>query len=289
MTTEAQWDLFRTFEAVARLGSLTAAAKALEISQSTVSRHLQRLEEEAGSPLLMRESPIRLTERGQAVLGAVVPMVDAALSVRVALHDTPELRGLVTLTTVAEVLRWSLVPELPSFYRAYPQLRLRLLATNHVQSLAADDADIAIRFARPKQGDLVSRKLGTETFAFYRAISLEVHAEVPWLGLAGTLARIPEQRHAERVFLSRPPRLLVEDIESLGLALRAGLGVGILPRRWASRFADLCEVDPAAIGVAYTSPLAPRDFWMVVHRSKQRLPKVRAVIAWLERIFHDYV
>jgi len=49
---EAQWDLLRTFESIARLGSVTAAAKALAISQSTASRHLLRLEEEAGSPLL---------------------------------------------------------------------------------------------------------------------------------------------------------------------------------------------------------------------------------------------
>ena len=52
-----QWDLLRTFEAVARLGSLTAAARALGSSQSTVSRHLARLEDVAGSPLLLREMP----------------------------------------------------------------------------------------------------------------------------------------------------------------------------------------------------------------------------------------
>jgi DNA-binding transcriptional LysR family regulator len=63
------WSLLCTFEAVARLGSVTAAAKALGVSQSTVSRHLDRLEAEARSPLVTRERPVRLTERGGAALG----------------------------------------------------------------------------------------------------------------------------------------------------------------------------------------------------------------------------
>lgn len=287
MTLDAQWDFYRTFEAVVRLGSLTAAARSLELSQSTVSRHLQRLEEIAGSPLLLRQSPLRLTERGEALFVAIEPMVTAALSARAALADTPELHGLVTLTTVPEVLRWSLVPELDSFYRAYPHLRLRLLATNQVLSLAADEADLAIRFARPNRGDLVSRKLGTESFAIYRAVTLDVHLDVPWLGLAGTLARIPEQRQAERLFASRMPRLLVEDLESLGIAIRAGLGVGILPRRWASRMPDISEVDLQALGLKPSEEIAPRDFWLVVHQSKQRLPQIRAVKSWLENVFRD--
>jgi len=57
-----EWDLLRTFEAVARLGSLTAAAKALGVSQSTVSRQLTKLEQDAGSPLLLRDAPLRTAD-----------------------------------------------------------------------------------------------------------------------------------------------------------------------------------------------------------------------------------
>ena len=81
-----QWDLLRSFEAVARLGSLTAASRALGVSQSTISRQLARLEEDARSPLLLRESPVRLTERGEALLAAVAPMLDAARAAEVALE-----------------------------------------------------------------------------------------------------------------------------------------------------------------------------------------------------------
>jgi len=276
-----EWDLLRTFEAVARLGSLTAASKALGVSQSTVSRHLARLEESAASPLLLRESPLRLTERGASLLATVQPMVDAALGARSALEDTPELHGEVTLTTVGEMVRWELTPRLPEFYRAFPHLRLRILADNRISSLAAGEADVALRLVRPERGELIARKVGTESYAFFAASSLELHPEVPWMGLAGSLAGIPEQRHAERAFATRPPRLLVEDIESLGLAVEAGLGVALLPRGLAARLDDVVEVPPRQIGARSSDPLPSRDIWMIVHRSKQHVPRVRALMKWL--------
>jgi DNA-binding transcriptional LysR family regulator len=212
-------------------------------------------------------------------------MVDAALTARAALENTTELRGLVTITTVGEVLRWALARRFASFYRAYPHLRLRVLADNQITSLAAGEADIALRMARPERGELAARRLSTETFAFHAADTLDLHPEVPWLGLTGSLARISEQQHAERAFASRPPRLLVEDVESLGLVVQAGLGVAVLPRRFAARLGGVIEVEPGQIGALDLGPVASRDVWMVVHRSKQRLPRVRAVLDWLEAVF----
>ncbi|WP_428268164.1 LysR family transcriptional regulator [Haliangium sp.] len=276
-----QWDLLRTFEAVARLGSLTAAAKALEVSQSTVSRHLSKLEQDAGSPLFLREPAVCLTDRGVSLLAAVRPMVDAALAARSALEDTVELRGQVTVTTVGELIRWDLTRRLPAFHRAYPHLRLCLLADNHIASLAAGDADVAVRLSRPERGELIVRKLHTVSYGLFAARSLELHAEVAWLGLAGSLAQIPEQRRAERMFAPRRPCLRVEDVEALGLLVEAGLGVAILPCQLAARLDDLVEVTPDQVGAKDLGPVPTRDLWMVVHRSKQHVPRVRAVTQWL--------
>lgn len=287
MHPETPWELFRTFEVVVRRGSLTAAARALGVSQSTVSRHLARLEESAGSPLLLRESPVQLTDRGASVLAALEPMVDAALAARSALESSVELRGQVTLTTVGELVRWVLDPQLASFYRAHPQLRLRILASNQRSSLAAGEADIALRMARPQRGDLVAKKLAEETYALYAAASLPLHPTVPWLGLAGSLGQLDEQRWAERAFASRPARHLVEDVESLCRAVQSGVGVALLPRQQAARLADVVAVKPAAVGAKDFGPTPSRELWMVVHRSKQREPKVRAVMDWIERVFAD--
>ncbi len=276
-----QWDHLRTFEATARLRSLTAAARFLGISQSTVSRHLRALEKHAGSPLVFRESPARLTERGTALLAAVLPMVDAALAAQSALEDVPELCGEVTIATVAEVLRWHLTLRLEEFYTSYPRLRLRILTGNFLSSLAAGEADLALRFVRPERGEMVALKLRSESYAVFAPADLDLHAETPWLGLAGSLAEIPEQRHAELLFASRPPRLLVEDVESLGLAVQAGLGVAILPCSFAARLPGVVEVRAQSVGGRDLGPMPSRDLWMVVHPSRERLPKVRAVMKWI--------
>ncbi len=285
MGHDAHWDLFRTFETVARVGSLTAAAKSLGVSQSTASRHLAQLEEIAGSPLLSRESPMRLTQRGEAVLAAMGPMVGAALAARAALESAHEPRGEVTLTTVGEVVRWVLAPHFASFAKAYPQVRLRVLADNRVTSLAAGEADLAVRLARPTEGDLVTRRLYSERYGYFAHKSLALSATAPWVGLCGSLSGIAEQRHADRAFAGRAPRMLVEDVEALAMAVQAGVGVAVLPKRLAARFDGVIEVRPEHIGAAVDGAIADRDFWLVVHRSKQRVAKVRAVIQWVERAF----
>lgn len=279
-----QWDLFRTFESVARLGSLTAAARSFSVSQSTISRQLSKLEELAGSPLLLRETPVQLTEKGDALLAAVRPMVDAALAVQATLEERPQLHGEVTLTTVGELLRWVLAPALPSFYAAYPSLRLRILADNRNSSLAAGEADLALRVSRPARGELIGQKLHSESYGLYAAEDLLLHPAVPWLGLCGSLAQIPEQRYAQKIFAPRPARLLLEDVESLALAVAGGLGVAVLPQGLAARMTGLVEVSPGGVGAAQRGPIPRRDFWLVVHRSKQRLPKVRAVMTWLRSL-----
>lgn len=278
------WDLYRTFEAVVRLGSLTAAARALGVSQSTVSRHLAALEANAGSPLLLREGKARPTERGDALLAAVKPMIDAARGVRAALDASPSLHGEVTIATVGELARWLLAPALPELWRAYPALRLRVLADNRVASLAAGEADVALRVARPARGELVARRLHALAYGLYASTQLPLHAESPWLGLCGSLARVPEQQWIERAFAPRAPRLLIEDVEALARAVAGGLGVAVLPRSLAGRVDGLVEIAAAQVGGRELGPIPARELWIVVHRSRQRVPKVRAVLRWLESL-----
>lgn len=285
MDSAPQWDLFRTFEAVARKGTFTAAARALDLSQSTVSRHIALLEGESGAPLLTRAKTVELTERGRALLEAIQPMVSAATAARTALASEPEIEGELTITTVGEVLRWVLAPRLGDLYRSFPRLRLRVLADNQVHSLAANEADMALRMRRPERGELVSKRLGKESFGFFVARSVELGKETPWLGLTGSLSHIAEHVHASRAFSSRPPRLLVEDLEALGMAVHAGLGVAVLPRRFAARFDDLIEVRPGTVGAKDLGPIPTRAVYLVVHRAKARLPNVRAVARWLEGVF----
>lgn len=275
------WTLLRTFDAVARAGTFTEAAKRLNVSQSTVSRHINKLESMAGSPLLIHATPLELTQRGVALLDAIEPMVHAALAAHAVLEDIPEVSGQVTVSTVGELIRWTLIDQLDAFYTQHPQVQLRLLASNQVSRLASGEADIALRMFRPTHGDLVAKRLTTTSYGVFGHKALQLSQQTPWLGLAGSLANISDQRFANDLFGPRPARLLVEDIESLGLAVQAKLGVAILPRRLAPRLKGVAEVNIEAMGLTLSGEPEQRAIWMVVHRSKQHLPRVRAVMAWL--------
>lgn len=279
---DANWDHLRTFEAVARLGSLSAAAKALGASQSTVSRHIAQLESIGGSPLFLRQVPIQLTTKGEAVLRAVQAMVSPALTAQSALEDRQAIYGEVSLSTVGELVRWHLAPALPALQARHPGLRLRLLSDNRVTSLATGEADLALRFARPERGDLVGRRVHREHYDWYASARTGA-AGTGWLGLAGSLSNIPEQRHAERV-MGRPASALIEDVEALGRAVEAGAGIAVLPMSYAASL-DVKPVDPTSYGAASAPEIAPRDLWLVMHQSRRRLPRVRAVVDWIDSLF----
>lgn len=274
-----EWDLLRSFEAVVRLKSLTLASRSLGVSQSTISRHVRRLEEHAKAPLLFREVPVRATQQGMALFNAITPMVDAALEARSVLEQPTELSGSVTISTVGEFLRWNLVQHIPALLTQFPKLRLRILADNQIRSLAAGEADISIRFTRPMRGELVARKLYTIEYGLFAAPTLEICSEIPWLGLAGSLSQIPEQRFIEQLFEPRPALLLLEDFEALGYVTQAGLGVAILPRLFALQLGGLRRVDSELVEQEVHLPT--REVWMVVHSAKRQLPRVRAVLDWL--------
>jgi len=139
-------DLLCTIATVARLGSLTAAAKQLGQSPSTIRR---KLEESAELPLLLRETPVRLTERGSALLAAVVPMADAALLAQTALEDSPQLHDEVSIRTVREVARGLLVPTQADYYRDCPSLHLVLLVAFETDAIVEAASLLTTSFSLP--------------------------------------------------------------------------------------------------------------------------------------------
>ncbi|MEL7371607.1 MAG: LysR family transcriptional regulator [Myxococcota bacterium] len=278
-----EWELFRTFDAVVQTGSLTAAARRLGVSQSTVSRHMARLESQAASPLIIGTQPLLLTDRGRALVKAARSILDAALSAEVALQTHHEVRGEVTVTTVAEIARWYLAPNVRHLFKRYPELSLRILTTNQISSLASGEADVSIRLMRPMSGDLYARKLADIEYDVYAATGLNVRPDTPWLGLAGSVEDVPDQKVARLLFEGRTKKFACEDLEALTWALADGLGIALLPKRAAALQRGLSPVqDPQ-----FSDRLPCREIWLVTHRTRRSLASVRAVFAWLETLDWD--
>ena len=136
----------QAFEAVARLGSLAAAAHALGITGSAVSHRIRGLERELGVHLLQR-SPrgLALTDAGRRYRGAVE---DAFASLARATSELlgPDLSRPLTISLTSEIgLRW-LMPRFHRFRAQHPDIDTAILSTYQVADLQAGEADLALRY-----------------------------------------------------------------------------------------------------------------------------------------------
>ncbi|MBC7802178.1 MAG: LysR family transcriptional regulator [Gemmatimonadaceae bacterium] len=239
------WDKLRVFHAVAEAGSFTHAGETLNLSQSAVSRQISALEEALQVPLFHRHARgLILTEQGES-LNRTVREVFAKLAMTEALltesKEKPAGRLKVT-TTVGFGSTW-LAPRLHGFLDTYPDVTMTLLLDDADLDLAMREADVAIRMHAPKQPDLVQRHLmqihwlvvahpdylakhGTPV----RPEDLDDHklvlfgdyrppvADIDWLAEAGRRAGSPRRALLE-----------VNSLHAMALAIRSGMGIGVLP------------------------------------------------------------
>ncbi len=239
------WDKLRVFHAVAEAGSFTHAGETLNLSQSAVSRQISALEEALQVPLFHRHARgLILTEQGES-LNRTVREVFAKLAMTEALltesKEKPAGRLKVT-TTVGFGSAW-LAPRLQGFLDTYPDVTMTLLLDDTDLDLAMREADVAIRMHPPKQPDLVQRHL--------MQIRWLVVAHPDYLAKHGTPTR-PEELDDHKIILFgdyRPPvpdidwlaeagrragqprRALLEvnSLHAMALAIRSGMGIGVLP------------------------------------------------------------
>ena len=239
------WDKLRVFHAVAEAGSFTHAGETLNLSQSAVSRQISALEENLQVPLFHRHARgLILTEQGES-LNRTVREVFAKLAMTEALltesKEKPAGRIKVT-TTVGFGSTW-LAPRLQGFLEKYPDVTMSLLLDDSDLDLAMREADVAIRMHAPKQPDLVQRHL--------MQINWLVVAHPDYLARAGTPTR-PEELDDHKLILfgdyhppvedmnwlaeagrraGSPRRALLEvnSMQAMAMAIRSGLGVGVLP------------------------------------------------------------
>ncbi len=151
-----------TFVRVADGGGFTAAAKALGVPKSTVSRSLARLERELGVRLVHRTTrALALTEAGRAYHERVR---DAVMGVAEATADVVDMgkepRGAIRITAPVDLGQSLLADAVTGFVARYPQVRFEVVLTSRVVDLVAEGFDLAIRASPLRDSSLVARRLG---------------------------------------------------------------------------------------------------------------------------------
>jgi len=280
-TKMLDWDDLKTFLAISRHGNLSAAARALKVSQTTMGRRLEHLHDRAGARLLERTpSGFNLTSSGARVVEHVVRMEEEALAVERGISgEDRRLDGLVRVTTLEAFAAQILVPALSSLSARHPGISVELITDTRTLSLARREADIAIRLAKFDGHETMVRRIGSMAFGLYASDGyLQRHSPIGWqsgaaghriLRLQDDLMLTPEARWLADIAGAAAVGILANSRELQLRGVLAGIGIACLPRYLADG-TGLTLIPP---------PSAPpvRELWMGVHRDARQTPRIKVV------------
>ena len=279
---EPGWDLYRSFLAVLREGSLSGAARSLGLAQPTLGRHVDALESLLGEALFTRSAHgLVPTDAAEALRPhAEAIAAEAAALLREASGRRGRVEGVVRITA-SEVIGVEVLPPILARLRAaHPGLVIELALTNQVEDLLRRQADIAIRMVAPRQEALLARRIGE--------VPLGLHARLDYLARAGTPSSLAElMGHAligfdRETSVIRAMRARLKGIERMNFALRADSDLGQLAAIRAGFGIGICQVplaarDPALARVLPDHFDLPLPTWAVMHEGMARNPRCRVV------------
>ena len=282
------WDDLRIFLAVAREGRLLAAAQRLGLDHSTVARRITALEAALGSQVIDR-SPrgVTLTPGGEALLQHAERMEAEMLLATADLGERGRgIAGSVRLATPEAFGTYLVAPNVGLLRQRHPQIQLELAPESRTVSLSKREADIAIGLNRPPRGRVVARKLVDYRLGLYAAESylsgaapittVEALRHHPLVWYIDELIDIPELRYFHQIVTDAPTVFRSSSIAAQQTAVASGLGLGVLHAFAAEQDARLVRILP---DVEIT-----RSYWLMFHADQQRLPRVRAVVDFLDEL-----
>lgn len=286
MDREPNWEWYRSFLSVYDTGSLSAAGRALGLTQPTVGRHIDGLEAALSLKLFVRSfdgyAPTDAARELQPYAASVAATTAALL--RVASSQGDGVRGAVRITA-SEVIGVEVLPPILAGLRAaYPELVIELVLSNQIDDLLRRDADIAVRMVQPAQDALVARRIGEiDVGLFAQRRYLDAHGTPAGMAdLAGhALIGYDHETAAIRRWLARYPafaraRLALRcdsDLAQLA-AIRAGVGIG-----WCQ--AGLAARDPGLVRVLAADCALPLPTWVAMHEDLRASPRCAATFAAL--------
>ncbi|CDX39177.1 LysR family transcriptional regulator [Mesorhizobium sp. SOD10] len=290
---EFDWNLIKSFVAVAETGSLSGAARRLAASQPTLGRHIAELEAALGVTLFRRgRRGYELTEAGSTLYerGRAVSEQANAFSL-LALGSVEAIEGTVRIAASEVVAAFVLPAMMARLGEEEPGVEVEIVASNQVENLLRRDADIAIRMVRPAQNELVARKVIDIPLCLCAARSYlgrrgrpETPADLADHALVG-FDRSDEIIRGFRSFgipVGRSHfRFRTDNQIVLWEAVRTGNGIGIGQEPLADRDPDLEKLLPDV-------PLPVLPVWLAMHRDVRTSMRIRRVADFLHEELKRY-
>jgi DNA-binding transcriptional LysR family regulator len=275
----ADWENLRHFAALAREGTLSAAARQIGVDHATVARRVAALEASMRLKLIDRRTRSHvLTEDGKRIAALAARMEEAAFAVARAVQATrTDIQGDVTVSAPPSLANALVAPRLVRLRRRHPGVIITLIGEKRNASLSRGEAELALRLMRPTEQGLIARKIGRFGFGLYGAPDyLKETAPHAWAFIAYDkgMDDSPQQKWLRTLIGKRDIVLRSNDLENQMAAARSGVGVAALPDFLGEADAGLQRhvAAPDAVG---------RDIWLLVHRDLRRTPAIRAVMEFL--------
>ena len=284
--TTFDWNQARAFLVTAEEGSLSAAARALGLTQPTLSRQVAGIEEALGVTLFERSSRrLLLTQAGTQLLQHFRTMGDAANRISIAATGQAQsFTGHVAIAATNLLATQYLPAILADLQSVAPELQIEIVTSNQVSDLRRREADIAIRHARPQDEALFAKRLPDRFATLYAARSYlaargnpstpEAFANLQFVGfehpehLLGLMASRGLNLTRANFNLCTPSGTLSVEL------MRQGLGIGVLPDEVAQGYDELVKAwedfEPVQI-----------ETWLVAHRELRTNPAIRLVFDML--------
>ncbi len=278
-----------TLAAVARTGSISAAAKRQGVSVSTAARRLDGLEASLKLRLVdRRPNGARLTPHGIRIAALAEPVADQieAIARAAAALNGERSRALVRISVTESIAAEVLAPALPRLLAALPGVTVQFQIQYDLVSLAGREADLAVRMARPQGASLLARKLPEGRVGLFASpawLSGRNPADIdlrraPILAFDESFGPIPELGWLDRLGLTGALALRTGSSRALVAATVAGVGVGMLSQLYMPPGLGLVEIPTA-------EPAPLRTPFLIVHRDIRREPAVAGVHRWIVETF----
>ena len=280
------WNRARAFLVTAEEGSLSAAARALAMTQPTLGRQVDALQQELGVVLFERSGRgLMLTPSGMELLEHVRGMGEAASRVSLAASgQSLSIEGPICITASEVYAAFLLPPLITKLRAAHPGIEVEIVASNAPTDLRRREADIAVRNFSTTQPDLIVKKVKDDTARMYAAES--------YLNAIGHPESLEDLTRADFIGFANTD-VLIKGLGSLGLNLtkrnfpvicdnhlvqwafvKHGAGIGLITEA-------VGEAEPLVRRVL--PDMAPIVFpmWLATHRELNTSKRVRTVFDFL--------
>lgn len=286
------WNRARAFLVTAEEGSLSAAAKALDMTQPTVGRQVAALEAELGIVLFERtNSGLILTESGADLLVQVKTMADAATNLSlIASGRVDSIEGNVCISATEMMAAFVLPPIIKALRERWPKIAIEVIASSDSSDLSRREADIAIRNYRPTQQELIAKRVKNVQGHLYAAKEYIQKLDCPQVPKDLNAAVFIGVDHSNNIIgylnkfgfqlTSKNFPVLVANHLVQWEMVKQGLGIGFMSTIVGDKETLVERVLP--------TPAIEHDTWLVAHRELKTSRRLRVVFDYLVEALSDY-